>query len=339
MNIPQYDLICIGELLIDFVGVEQVDRSSTSEVYEANPGGAPANVAAAVSRYGFNTAFIGAVGEDHFGSVLTNTLQDQGIDTSGIVQTKDAFTTLAFVSLDEEANRSFSFSRKPGADTCLELNEHHREQLKNTKLLHFGSLSLTHDPARTATREAVEIVKAAGGLVSYDPNLRLALWSSREHMLEQIYWGFKHADILKISDEDIQEIDSRPVKEFVDALLRDTPIRLVLLSTGPEGSEAYWHDHTGTLQSVSASTDPSIRAIDTTGAGDIFTGAFHSNLLSQLYAIDKVNICEAFKTWSLSCNSIEAMLLFSNQIAGLSTTVRGGIPSIPSLDQWTDKYT
>ena len=191
------DVIAIGEVLIDFTPAGRA--AGGNEQFECNPGGAPANVAAALSQLGAKSALISKVGQDQFGSLLHNTLLSSGVDVSEVTFTSEASTTLAFVHLDDKGDRSFSFFRKPGADTFLHSEDVPLDRIKNSKVLHFGSLSMTHEPARTATTMAVLKAKEAGVLLSFDPNIRFALWDSKEEAKQNILWGMKYADILKIS--------------------------------------------------------------------------------------------------------------------------------------------
>ncbi len=196
------DVVALGELLIDFAPVS-IDEWGYPTL-KAQPGGAPGNFLAALQEYGCSTALLGKVGDDAFGKLLVRTLQERGIETSGIVADPDVFTTMAFVALDAEGNRSFSFARKPGADTCLRAEELDLELADGCKVFHFGTLSLTNDPARTATVTAVKYAKKQGKLISFDPNLRKPLWPSEAAAKEQIEWGLRKADIVKISDEEIE---------------------------------------------------------------------------------------------------------------------------------------
>ena len=197
-----YDVVAIGEVLIDFAS-----KSADADGYPtmaANPGGAPCNFLSALNAYGKKTAFLGKVGDDAFGHLLLGTLRKAGIDTKGIVVDPDVFTTLAFVTFDASGDRSFSFARKPGADTQLRWDELDRTILDGTRVFHFGTLSLTDEPARTATQKAVAYAKAAGKLITYDPNYRAPLWKTEQAAREQMLWGLQQADVVKISDEEVR---------------------------------------------------------------------------------------------------------------------------------------
>ena len=195
------DVVALGELLIDFAPVSTDDAGYPT--LKAQPGGAPGNFLAALQQYGCSTALIGKVGDDAFGRLLIGTLDSLGIGTRGIIADACAFTTMAFVTLDGTGNRSFSFARKPGADTCLRTDEINRSLIEECRVFHFGTLSLTDEPARSATQAAVAFAKEQGKLVSFDPNLRKPLWPSEDAAKEQIEWGLHQADIVKISDEEI----------------------------------------------------------------------------------------------------------------------------------------
>ena len=197
-----YDVIALGALLIDFAprGVDDAGYPTMA----ANPGGAPCNFLAALNACGGKTAFIGKVGDDAFGHLLKGTLTDAGIDTKGLVVDPEVFTTLAFVTLDERGDRSFSFARKPGADTQLRWEEVDRAMIDEARVFHFGTLSLTDEPARTATQKAVAYAKSRGKLITCDPNLRRPLWKTEAAAREQILWSLGQADVVKISDEEVE---------------------------------------------------------------------------------------------------------------------------------------
>ena len=197
-----YDVVALGELLIDFAP-HSVNEGGYP-VLSANPGGAPGNFLAALNMYGCKTAMIGKVGDDMFGRLLVRTLQDAGIETKGVVMDKNQFTTLAFVSLDKSGNRDFSFARKPGADTCLTPDEINESLITDARVFHFGTLSLTNEPAASATRKAIELAKKHGLIISLDPNLRKPLWQNEADAKAAMEWSLRQADIVKISDEEIE---------------------------------------------------------------------------------------------------------------------------------------
>ena len=210
-----YDVIALGELLVDLA--ERTKDENGYPTLAANPGGAPGNFLAALSAYGKKTAFLAKVGNDTFGHLLTGTMRRAGIDTRGILISSDTFTTLAFVTFDAHGDRSFAFARKPGADTQLRWEEIDPAMLAESRVFHFGSLSCTDEPARTATQKAAAYARAHGRLVTYDPNYRAPLWKTEQEAREQILWGLSQADIVKISDEETQFLwDCSP-----EALTRD----------------------------------------------------------------------------------------------------------------------
>ena len=223
-----FDVVALGELLIDFAPQSVSDTGYP--VLAANPGGAPGNFLAALSKYGCKTAMIGKVGDDAFGKLLIGTLKEAGIETRGIHADPDVFTTLAFVSLDASGNRDFSFARKPGADTCLTPGEVDESLLAGAKVFHFGTLSLTDDPAASATRHAIELAKKNGLLVSLDPNLRKPLWKREEDAKAAIEWSLRQTDIVKISDEEIAWLWGLSPAEGARKLLEEYGVSLVYAS-------------------------------------------------------------------------------------------------------------
>ena len=257
-----YDVVALGELLIDFA--PQSVNESGYPVLSANPGGAPGNFLAALNQYGCTTAMIGKVGDDLFGRLLIKTLQSAGIETKGILMDENQFTTLAFVSLDESGNRDFSFARKPGADTCLSPDEIDESLIADAKVFHFGTLSLTDEPAASATRKAIELAKAHGLTISLDPNLRKPLWKSEADAKRAIEWSLHQADIVKISDEEIDFLWGLSPEEGAKKLLNEYGVSLAYVTLGPKGCYAATASHHRTIDSPSG-----IHVVDTTGAGDI----------------------------------------------------------------------
>ena len=309
-----YDVIALGELLVDFAPV-----STDGEGYptlKANPGGAPGNFLAALSRYGARTAFVGKVGQDAFGRLLTDTLERAGIETKGVIADPEAFTTLAFVTLDEHGDRSFSFARKPGADTRLRPEEVDLELILQCRLFHFGTLSLTEQPARSATQAAVAHAKAQGKWVSCDPNLRLPLWDSPAAAREQMLWAVSQADIVKISEEEVDFLWGCSPQEGARRLLEECGVSLAMVTLGPRG--CYLQNRRGSC----ALTAPQVSPVDTTGAGDIFGGSALHRLLDFRVPPEE-----------LDRGGLEEIARFSVTAASLSTQHPGGIPSIPELAQ------
>ena len=310
-----YDVIALGELLIDFA---PKSRSETGyPVLAAQPGGAPANFLAALNRYGCRTALIGKVGDDMFGRLLVETVRSAGIDTRGILMDPDVFTTLAFVSLDESGNRDFSFARKPGADTCLRPEEVDCSLLQQAKVFHFGTLSLTDEPAASATRAAVKEAKAANLLISVDPNLRKPLWKKETDAKFAMEWSLRQADIVKISDEEIDFLWGLSPEEGAQKLLGEYGVSLVYATLGPKGCHAATAAHRVTVSSPSG-----IHVVDTTGAGDIFGGSAMSRFLS--FGVSPRDLTEA---------NLAEIVSFACTAASLSTQKHGGITSVPTLEE------
>ena len=307
-----FDVTALGELLIDFAP-KSVDAAGYPTL-AANPGGAPGNFLAALNRYGCSVAMIGKVGEDMFGRLLLNTLREAGIETRGVIVDPDQFTTLAFVSLDENGNRDFSFARKPGADTCLEAGEMDAELIENARVFHFGTLSLTNDPARDATHRAVAMAKAAGRLISVDPNLRKPLWPSEEAAKDAIEWSLRQADIVKISDEEIEFLWGLTPEEGAKKLLDEYGVSLVYATLGPKGCYA-----ANRQAAVTVDSPKGLNVIDTTGAGDIFGGSAMSRFLRLNKQPGDVTEAELRDIVTFACTA-----------ASLSTQKHGGISSVPS---------
>ena len=315
----QYDVVALGELLIDFAP-HSVNEAGYP-VLSANPGGAPGNFLAALTKYGCRTAMIGKVGDDAFGKALVKTLEDAGIATGGIRIDPNVFTTLAFVSLDTSGNRDFSFARKPGADTCLTPEEVDEELIADAKVFHFGTLSLTDEPAAGATRHAIELAKRHGALISLDPNLRKPLWKREEDAREAIEWSLHQADIVKISDEEIDWLWGFSPEEGAEKLLREYGVSLVYATLGPKGCYAANGTNRVTVQSPSG-----IHVVDTTGAGDIFGGS----AMSQFIRCKKTPA-------DLTETELRRIVSFACTAASLSTQTHGGIASVPEYSDVTRK--
>ena len=314
-----YDVIALGELLIDFAP-KSVDAAGYPTL-AANPGGAPGNFLAALNKYGCKTAMIGKVGDDMFGRLLLNTLREAGIETRGIVVDPAVFTTLAFVSLDASGNRDFSFARKPGADTCLKPEEIDESLFADAKIFHFGTLSLTDEPAASATRKAIEIAKTKGLLISLDPNLRKPLWKDEADAKAAIEWSLRQADIVKISDEELEWLWGVSPEEGAQRLLNEYGVSLVYATLGPKGC------HAATRSArVTVSSPTGIHVVDTTGAGDIFGG----NAMSRFLQYHKAPA-------DLTEEELAAIVRFACAAASLSTQKHGGIGSVPEFNE-VSKY-
>lgn len=308
-----YDVAALGELLIDFTCL-----STDADGYPtmaAHPGGAPANYLAALTKFGAKTAMIGKVGNDAFGRLLIKTLKGAGIDTRGMLVSDDVFTTLAFVTLDDSGNREFSFARKPGADTRLRFDEIDLGVIDASKVLHFGTLSMTNEPARDATYKTVEYAAGRGKLISFDPNLRKPLWDDLDEAKRQMLWGLRHADIVKISDEETEFLFGIAPEEAAKHIIDSFGVRLVYVTCGAEGCFYRTKTASGFVKALSG-----IAVKDTTGAGDIFGGSAMYGLLRAGGVPEKLTAEELKEIVSFACAS-----------AGLSTTRAGGISSVAEL--------
>lgn len=308
----KYDVVALGELLIDLT--QNGYSGQGNPLLEANPGGAPCNVLALLTKLGHSTAFIGKVGRDGFGDQLENALTETGISTAGLLRDDQVHTTLAVVHTLAGGDRDFSFYRNPGADMCLHTQEINRELIRQARIFHFGTLSMTDEPVRSATYAAIAEAEAHGVLRSFDPNLRPPLWRTLDEAKEQVLYGMAHCDILKISDNEIQWLTQQ---EDFDAGVRwirqrFPNIRLLLLSMGKDGSRGYSGDAMAEVKGFSVS------AIETTGAGDTFFGGILHHVLA----------------WGLreyTRQELEEMLTFANAAAALVTTRKGALRVMPSL--------
>ena len=308
------DVVALGEVLIDFAS-----RGTDANGYplmQALPGGAPANFLAALTKYGKSTAFLGKVGDDAFGHLLVGTVKDAGIETRGIIIDPTVFTTLAFVTFDASGDRSFSFARKPGADTCLNWEEVDKSLIDEARVFHFGTLSLTNDPARTTTQRCVAYAKEAGKLITCDPNLRKPLWSSLEEAKEQMLWSLGQADVVKISDDEVEFLYGLDAEMGAKRILETCGVKLVFVTCGAKGC---WFKNAVAEGWVPGLGE--IEVVDTTGAGDIFGGSALWKLLKLGKTPETLSEAELRDVVGFACAS-----------AGLSTTKAGGISSVPSYD-------
>ncbi len=305
----QFDVIAMGELLIDFTMSGQSEQGNN--LFEACPGGAPCNVLALLNKMGKKTAFLGKVGKDQFGTLLRATLEDVGINTSNLLTDEQVNTTLAFVHTFPDGDREFSFYRNPGADMMLTAEEVDEEFLAKTRLFHFGTLSMTHEGVREATKKALKAAKDKGLLISFDPNLRPPLWSSLELAKEQMEYGFGFCDILKISDNEIQFVSGKEDYDEGIRYLQETyQIPLILLTMGKDGSRAYYKGMRVERAGFQC------RTIETTGAGDTFCGSSLNYILEH----DFENLTE---------EQLGEMLTFANAAAAIVTTRKGAIRTMP----------
>lgn len=310
----KYDVAALGELLIDFT--ENGISGQGNPVYEANPGGAPCNVLAMLTKLGRKTSFIGKVGQDIFGNRLKEILAETGIDISNLVMDEEIRTTLAFVETFPDGDRDFSFYRNPGADMMLREKEVQEDILKDTAIFHFGTLSMTHEEVRRATKKAVETAKAAGAVISFDPNLREPLWKSLEDARKQVAYGLSKCDVLKISDNEIQWFTGEEDYDIGISKLREQyDISLIVLSMGKDGSRAYYKD-----LRVEAAPFLQENTIETTGAGDTFGACcLHYVLQYGLKNLDE--------------DKLQEMLTFANAAASIITTRKGALRVMPDVNE------
>lgn len=308
------DVTALGELLVDFI---QNDESGQGNpIFEANPGGAPCNVLAMLAGLGHKVSFIGKVGKDSFGSWLRDVIKDVGICADYLCMDDKVHTTLALVHTFSDGDRDFSFYRNPGADMMLDEAEVPEDAIRDSKIFHFGTLSMTHEGVREATKKAIRIAKESGALVSFDPNLRPPLWETLDDAKEQVLYGLSQCDILKISDNEIQWLSGE--EDFTEGVrwIRERfQIPLILVSMGKAGSRAYYQ---GEL--VEAAPFLQEHTIETTGAGDTFCGCvLHYVLQHGLEGLTKADLME--------------MLTFANSAASLVTTRKGALRVMPSEEE------
>ncbi len=300
-------VVAIGELLVDMAETEK-------GIYKANPGGAPANFLASVSARGVSAQMISRVGKDSFGEMLIKALKSASVGTSGIQIDENAFTTLAFVSLSENGEREFSFSRNASADTLLELTDNDLEIIKSAYAFHFGTLSLTDEPSKSATEKAVKFAKENGKIISFDPNLRLPLWKDLESATESAFYGFSNADIVKLSLEEAKFYFNLSEKECAEKLIEEFNCIIVFVTLGENGVYYKTKNFDGYEKSK-----VKVKPIDTTGAGDIFGGT----ALAEILKLDK-NLEE------ITNEELKEISAFASTVASISTETLGGISSVPS---------
>lgn len=308
-------ILTVGELLIDLTQTH-IDEGGVRH-YAANPGGAPANVAVAAARLGASAGFIGKVGADTYGDDLQAVLERSGVEVSGLYRTDKALTTQAVVSVAPSGERSFAFYRSPGADTLLTEQEVARALAPLPRVVHFGSVSLTAEPARSATLAAGRLAKQGGALVSYDPNYRANLWPDEKTAVEWMQKPLPMVDLLKISDEELPLLTGLEDPEAGTAALRKYGIRLIVVTLGAKGVFYRLGDATGTIPGVK------VKVADTNGAGDTFLGALLSRLVLR----------GAEPLEGLTGPELEEMLSFANRAAALTCTRSGAIPAMPTLEE------
>ena len=307
------DVTALGEILIDFTPCGKSEAGQN--LFEQNPGGAPANVLACLNKCGKKTAFIGKVGNDIHGRFLVDVLKKSGICTDGVVVDDSVFTTLAFVALSDSGERSFSFARKPGADTCLTQNELKEELIKDSKIFHVGSLSLTAEPARGTTFKALEIAKSAGCIVSYDPNYRAPLWASKEAAIAGMRSVIPFVDVMKLSDEETALLTDIEDPEGAAKKLVNMGVAIVAVTLGARGALICTKEGGVKVDGYQADM------VDTTGAGDSFWGGFLKCLLDSGKQPEDVSLAEAVE-----------FTRYGNAVASLCVEKRGAIPAMPSVE-------
>jgi fructokinase len=309
----KYDVVALGELLIDFINNGKSEQGNNT--FEASPGGAPCNVLSMLSKLDKKCAFIGKVGNDIFGRLLKKTLEELSINTEYMQMDEEVRTTLAFVANDETGDRSFSFYRNPGADMMFTEEEVSEEAICASRIFHFGTLSMTHDTVRKATKKALDIAKKNEVIISFDPNLRESLWNSLDEAKEQFAYGFGYCDVLKISDNEIQWFTGEDDYDKGIKILQDTyHIPLILLSLGKEGSRAYYKN-----MRVEVPGFIQENTIETTGAGDTFFG-------SSLHFVLEKGLSDLTET------DLKEMLTFANAAASIITTKKGALKVMPSKE-------
>ena len=308
-----FDVTALGEILIDFTPCGK--SAAGQRLFEQNPGGAPANVLTCLSKFGKKTAFIGKVGADMHGQFLTSVLEDNQICTDGVIADDSVFTTLAFVALSDSGERSFSFARKPGADTCLTQEELKEELIRDSKIFHLGSLSLTAEPAKGTSFKALEIAKESGCIVSYDPNYRAPLWDSKEAAIEGMRSVISYVDVMKISDEETELLTgNKEPKDAAEALIAQG-VSVVAVTLGADGALVCTKEGQTIVPGYKANM------VDTTGAGDSFWGGFLYQLVESGKRPEEVTLEEA-----------ASFAKFGNAVASLCVEKRGAIPAMPTLE-------
>ncbi|MDO5540948.1 MAG: carbohydrate kinase [Eubacteriales bacterium] len=310
----KFDVVALGEMLIDFT--ENGMSEQGHPILEANPGGAPCNVLAMLTRLGKKTTFIGKVGKDQFGNQLKEAVEEVGIDTSNLLMDEEVHTTLAFVHTYPDGDRDFSFYRNPGADMMLRKDEVNEETIKNSRIFHYGTLSSTHEGVREATRYAISIAEKEGLLISFDPNLRPPLWNSLDDAKAEIEYGLNHCHMLKISDNEIEFMTGTDDYDKAVEILREKHnIPLILVTLGKEGSRAYYKDMV-----VECAPFLQEKTIETTGAGDTFCASAINYVLE--HGLD-----------DLTQEDLKALLTFANAGASLITTRKGALSVMPAKEE------
>ncbi|RZB79669.1 Fructokinase-2 isoform B [Glycine soja] len=305
-------IVSFGEMLIDFVPTVSGVSLAEAPGFLKAPGGAPANVAIAVARLGGKAAFVGKLGDDEFGHMLAGILKENDVRSDGINFDQGARTALAFVTLRADGEREFMFYRNPSADMLLTPEDLNLELIRSAKVFHYGSISLIVEPCRSAHLKAMEVAREAGCLLSYDPNLRLPLWPSAEEARQQILSIWDKADVIKVSDVELEFLTGSDKIDDASALSLWHPnLKLLLVTLGEHGSRYYTKNFHGSVEAFHVST------VDTTGAGDSFVGALLSKIVDDQSVLeDEARLREVLK--------------FANACGAITTTKKGAIPALPT---------
>jgi fructokinase len=309
-----FDVVALGELLIDFTPAGTTATGNPR--FAANPGGAPANVLAALAKLGKQCAFVGMVGADRFGLFLQQTLRQNGIAVTGLKFSQTIPTTLAFVHLDPGGDRSFCFYRNPGADLMLTPEDVDYDLINQARIFHFGSLSMTDEPSRSATLNAAKIAKKNGLVISYDPNYRPPLWPGPGPAVTGMKTGLELADIVKVSETELELLTGTDDPAKGSALLAAMGVGVVLVTLGAQGCYYRYPGGSGAMPAFAVDT------IDTTGAGDAFLGGI-------LYWLSGLTLNEIYR---LKQAEFEKIVRFATAVGSLTTTKKGAIPALPDLE-------
>ncbi|XP_062007304.1 probable fructokinase-4 [Rosa rugosa] len=305
-------IVSFGEMLIDFVPTVSGVSLADAPAFLKAPGGAPANVAIAVARLGGNSSFVGKLGADEFGHMLAGILKENGVSNQGILFDQGARTALAFVTLRADGEREFMFYRNPSADMLLNPEELNFELIRSAKVFHYGSISLIVEPCRSAHLKAMEVAKDAGALLSYDPNLRLPLWPSPEEAREQIMSIWEKAEVIKVSDVELEFLTGNPNIDDESAMtLWHSNLKLLLVTLGEKGCRYYAKNFRGCVEAFH------VTAVDTTGAGDSFVGALLAKIVDDQSVLDDEQ-------------RLREVLKFANACGAITTTKKGAIPALPT---------
>ncbi len=307
------DVITCGELLVDFVATESGVTLAEAPTFKKAMGGAPANVAVGVARLGYRAGFMGQVGDDDFGHFLTDTLQRNGVDVTAVQFSTQARTALAFVSLLADGERDFMFYRHPSADMLWQAEQVNKAYASSARIFHYGSISLIDEPSQSATLTALDYAKSSGAIISYDPNLRLPLWPSSDAARAGILRGWQHADIIKVSEEELFFLSTeQSLEQAARSLWHDT-LHLLVITQGKNGCTYFTPETGGHVAGFS------VQPVDTTGAGDGFVAGMLAGLLASNLTWNKENI--------------EQALMLGNAVGALATTATGAISSLPTLQE------